>query len=98
MAFCKQCGKEMTQGSAVCPHCGTAQGSTLAGTDRKANGGEIAIAILFPIIGAILYYVYKGDKPTAAKTINKISMLAFLAYFLIGILGGCSLTMLGAMV
>ncbi len=98
MAFCKQCGKEMTQGSASCSNCGAAQGNTPAVTDRKANGGEIAIAILFPIVGAILYYVYKGDKPTAAKTINKVSLLAFLAYFLIGILGGCSLTMLSAMV
>ena len=55
-------------------------------TDRKANGGEIAVAILLPIVGAILYYVYKSDKPTAAKTINTASLISFAVRFALYIL------------
>ncbi len=64
--------------------------------DRKANAGEIIIAVLFPIIGAILYYVYRKDKPTAAKTLNLVSVIAFLAYIVLPILGGVLLGILSA--
>ncbi len=52
--------------------------------DRPAEGWEIALCIFIPIAGAILYYVYKKDQPTAAKTLNRVSMLAFLGWFLLG--------------
>ena len=54
--------------------------------DRKANGLELAVAILFPIAGAIMYYIYKSSKPTAAKTLNYASLISFavrlLLYFI----------------
>ena len=54
--------------------------------DRKANGLELAVAILFPIAGAIMYYIYRSSKPTAAKTLNYASLISFavrlLLYFM----------------
>ena len=64
--------------------------------DRPAEGWEILICILFPIVGAILYYVYKGDHPTAAKTLNRASLLAFLGWFLLGFGFGFFGALLGA--
>ena len=53
---------------------------------RKANGLELAVAILFPIAGAIMYYIYRSSKPTAAKTLNYASLISFavrlLLYFM----------------
>lgn len=54
--FCKNCGREISENAAVCPHCGVQVG-------RLSNGGEtegnvIAIvgfvfAFLVPIVGLI---------------------------------------------
>ncbi|MBO5164684.1 MAG: hypothetical protein J6B75_09660 [Ruminococcus sp.] len=95
MKKCPSCGKDLDDMAAICVGCGHAF-SDIKPNDRKANAGEIIIAILFPIIGAILYYVYKKDKPTAAKTLNLVSVIAFLAYILLPILGGIILGVISA--
>lgn len=92
MAFCRKCGKEIDEEAIICIHCGCATGNAVAtqkeSTDREANGGELLVAFLFPIVGAILYYIYKADKPTAAQKINKISIAAFFMWFALGLLYG----------
>lgn len=88
MAYCSKCGKEINDEAVVCIHCGcqTKNMAIPANTDRPASGGEILLTVLWPILGAILYYVYKSSKPTAAKQLNKISIASFLAWFAIIIL------------
>ncbi len=88
MAFCSKCGKEINDEAVVCIHCGcqTSKGAVSNNTDRPATGVEILLTVLWPILGAILYYVYKSNKPTASKQLNKVSIISFLAWFAIGFL------------
>lgn len=86
MAYCQKCGKEINDDADVCVNCGTlvAPKNNTNTTDRPASALEIIITILIPIVGAVLYYAYKNDKPTAAKTLNKIAIIAFVVYLLAG--------------
>ncbi|MBR4628513.1 MAG: hypothetical protein IKO47_12630 [Ruminococcus sp.] len=56
MAFCSKCGKEMEEGSFVCPYCGN--------DEDKVNVGLMILAVLIPIAGIIMGIVNlsKGKK------------------------------------
>ena len=66
MAYCKNCGMDIND-QAVCPQCGTAQSSTPAVVD---NGGFWwgALGCCIPIVGLILFLVWKDSKPKTAKS------------------------------
>ena len=55
-------------------------------TDRQANAGEIVLAALFPIAGAIMYYIYRHEKPTAARTLNIVAWCAFAFYIVLRVI------------
>ena len=87
MAFCRKCGKQIDDAAKACLFCGCpAEGAvppSTAQTDREANAGELLAAFLIPIIGAVLYYVYRDSKPTAAEKINKVSIAAFILWLVL---------------
>ncbi len=66
MVFCKNCGKEIDGKAVICPHCGVAQNNTPAVVD---NGGFLygLLGCCIPIVGLILFLVWKDTKPKSAK-------------------------------
>lgn len=68
MAFCKNCGQQIDDWATVCPACGVAQGS---GRQAKpADNGGFGWGLLgccVPIVGLILFLVWKDEKPNTAK-------------------------------
>ena len=70
MAFCKNCGQQIDDQAVVCPHCGVAQTTAPAVVD---NGGFWwgLLGCCIPIVGLILFLVWKDTKPKTAKAAGK---------------------------
>lgn len=89
--FCKNCGREIDDKASICIHCGV---STDKEKDINDNGGIGwgALGCCIPLVGLILYLVWKDTKPKSAKSagvgalISVIVILAFYAIvFLLGV-------------
>lgn len=109
MAYCKNCGKELTDGASFCPNCGTNQTA-----DNSANqsvnpnpqninpnpqnnynqptvvdNGGFGWGLLgccIPIVGLILFLVWKDTKPKTAKAAGigaLISVIVAVIYYII---------------
>ena len=64
MAFCNKCGQELSEGAVVCPSCGVAQKETPA---DKGGFGWGLLGYCIPLVGLILFLVWKDSKPKSAK-------------------------------
>lgn len=75
MAFCKNCGAKINEGTTFCPNCGTNQEVNRATNMSQAqpqvvdNGGFGwgLLGCCIPIVGLILFLVWKDTKPKTAK-------------------------------
>lgn len=92
--FCQNCGKEIDDNAVVCIYCGV---STKTTPDVVDNGG-IGWGLLgccIPLVGLILFLVWKDTKPNSAKSAGigaLISVvLGFIFYFLAFMIGMSSL-------
>lgn len=81
MAYCKNCGKEIIEPNVVCPHCGTAADAKPAVVDK---GGFLwgLLGCCLPIVGLILFLVWKDTKPKTAKAAGIGALVCVIAYAL----------------
>lgn len=67
--YCPHCGEQISELSEICPKCGGRVKESLTAEEDKSN---IAVNILslccIPILGIIMFFVWKDTKPTAAKS------------------------------
>jgi len=71
--FCTNCGQEIDDNADICIHCGVAtakSGSPLNSLDNPSHIPGVA-GCCFPIVGIILYFVWKDKKPLSAKLVIK---------------------------
>lgn len=94
--FCKKCGQEIDDASVVCPECGAAQEEKPAVVD---NGGFLwgLLGCCVPIVGLVLYLVWKDQKPKTARAAGKGALVCVICtviyYVLMLVLGiGMGLT------
>lgn len=52
--FCKNCGKEIDDKAAVCPHCGVAQNEQQPIDDSGSIGWGV-LGCCIPVVGLILF-------------------------------------------
>ncbi len=66
MAYCKNCGQSIDDKAVICPHCGVSQETR---PDVDDNGGFLwgLLGCCIPIVGLILYLVWKNERPKTAK-------------------------------
>lgn len=100
--FCKNCGKEIDDKAAICPNCGvpTEQNTvTPAGTNPSdaPSTGFAVLCFFFPIIGLILWLVWKNEYPLKAKSCGKGALIGvivvvaiYVIAFIIGFIAGLS--------
>jgi uncharacterized membrane protein YvbJ len=78
--FCRNCGKEIPNDSLICNYCGAHQ--TGAQQVSNSNDGPIGalgiLCFLFPILGLILYLVWKDPMPIKAKGAGKAALWGFI--------------------
>ncbi|MBR1747339.1 MAG: zinc ribbon domain-containing protein [Clostridia bacterium] len=68
--YCKNCGKQMGN-DRFCPYCGSEnaplrQTNRSSGTDSGSVGWGI-LGFFFPIVGLILFLVWREEKPLSSK-------------------------------
>lgn len=73
--YCKNCGSEISKEAYVCPKCG-AKVKDAKQEDKPSVGFNI-LAILFPIVGLILYFTWKNNTPNKAKSILTCAIIGW---------------------
>ena len=79
--YCYQCGKEVSEDAKFCPYCGASltqtkgsyqpiQTQTVSSEDAPHMGFAV-LSFFIPIVGLILYLVWKDEFPQKAKSCLK---------------------------
>lgn len=90
--FCTNCGKEISDMAEICPSCGVrVKNINKASKVDVPSTGLNLIACCFPIVGIVLYFVWKDEKPNSAKSVCHWAIggvvLTVILYILSAVLG-----------
>jgi len=86
MKVCTKCGKELLDEAVICPGCGCAQGEIYPARDDAKSFGWALLGFFFPLVGLILYLVWKDSTPLKAKSAGKgalISVILSVVFYII---------------
>ena len=69
MAFCRNCGSQISDGAVICPTCGVQQKAPSAAGSANDTGsfGWGLLGFCIPIVGLILFLIWKDTQPRNAK-------------------------------
>lgn len=99
MKYCSKCGKELMDEAVVCPGCGCPQDNkTMQSVNDSSSFGWALLGFCIPIVGLILYLVWKDNTPLKAKSAGKgalvsviLSVIFYIIYaIIIGVMIGMS--------
>mgnify|MGYP003306973005 CR=1 FL=1 len=72
--FCTKCGKEISEDAVICIHCGCSIESANASNDSDSKSwwclGFFTSLFLTPLIGLILWLVWKDEAPKKARNVG----------------------------
>lgn len=74
--YCKNCAKEIDDKAVICPHCGVPQGNMSQVADNGGFGWGI-LGCCIPLVGLILFLVWKDTKPRTAKSAGIGALVGF---------------------
>lgn len=105
MAYCTNCGKEINDNAPVCVNCGTAQAQVDSQnqTTQPApvdKGGFLwgLLGCCIPVVGLILFLVWKDTKPKTAKAAGigaLVSVIIGVIYYIVMIILGVGIGIMG---
>lgn len=78
MKYCSHCGAQADDGAKFCSNCGSSFTQT-GFAAQEADAPSIGFAVLcffFPIVGLILYLVWKDTYPLRAKSCGKGALIS----------------------
>lgn len=91
--YCKNCGEQIDDKAVVCPKCGVpVEGVTLSNTQANnsvadaPSAGFAVLSFFFPIVGLILWLVWKDATPLKAKSCGKGALIAVIVDAVVAIL------------
>ncbi len=83
--FCSKCGKEVAEGNAFCPSCGASLNSSDLETRNISQNpndapstGFAVLGFFIPLVGLILYLMWKDELPKKAKSCGKGALAGFI--------------------
>ncbi len=91
MKFCQKCGKEILEEAVICPNCGCATGTQSVTTSSSSDTGSAMwtfLGFFVPIIGLVLYLIWKDTRPNDAKNAGKGALIGFIVSIAFSILYG----------
>lgn len=83
--FCKNCGKEIDDKAVVCVNCGVPVSSYPAtkpapvNEEDRSNAGINFLSFLIPVVGIILYFVQRDEKPKEARGALRWALISLVA-------------------
>ena len=93
MAFCKYCGAQIDDNAVVCTTCGASQSTAPAVVDNGGFGWGL-LGYCLPIVGLILFLVWKDTKPKTSKAAGIgalvsviVAVVVYAATFALGFAG-----------
>ena len=89
--FCSKCGKEVHDEAVFCIHCGCAIENKKAAATNSNDAPSTGLAVLsffIPLVGLVLYLIYKDTAPLKAKSAGKGALIGFGVSIAISILYG----------
>jgi len=96
MKYCSNCGAEVNEAAVVCVKCGVAVAPQRNLNDAPSAGYAV-LGFFFPLIGLILYLVWKDQTPLRAKSAGKGALIAVILWvsiyaliFVLAIIGSAS--------
>ena len=81
MAYCRKCGAPISDQAATCPSCGADQSYTPYVEDNGGIGGGLQ-GCCIPIVGLVLFLVWKDQKPRTAKAAGIGALVAVILWAL----------------
>ncbi len=94
--FCKNCGQEIDDKAVICPHCGVSQAP-----DNVVDNGGFGWGLLgccIPIVGLILFLVWKDSRPKTAKAAGigaLVSLIPIILYYIFFVVLGVGIGLAG---
>ena len=94
MAYCKKCGAEIDDPAVICPKCGVQQ------TPEVEDKGGFLWGLLgccIPLVGLILYLVWKDTKPKTSKAAGigaLVSVICLVIYYIVIFVIGLGVAMM----
>lgn len=85
MAFCRNCGGQISDDAAICIHCGVPQNTAPAVNDSGSLGWTV-LGCCVPVAGLILWLIWKDTQPNNAKKAGLGALLSVVALVIFFIL------------
>lgn len=94
MAYCKKCGAEIDDQAVICPKCGVQQTP-----EMEDKGGFLwgLLGCCIPLVGLILYLVWKDTKPKTSKAAGigaLVSVICLVIYYIVIFVIGLGVAMM----
>ncbi len=86
MAYCRTCGTEIGPNMTTCPSCGASQNIS-GGSSDSGSFGWTVLGCCIPIVGLVLWLVWKNDKPETAKAAG-MGVVIYLVFAALSFLAG----------
>ncbi len=85
MKYCPNCGAQAESNQAVCLNCGHALNPTTSvsssGTVDTGGFGWGLLGFCIPLIGLILFLVWRTDRPKTSKAAGLGALIGVISYF-----------------
>lgn len=73
--FCSNCGEPIADKAYICTKCGVKQAGV---SDDKGGLGWFLLGFIIPIVGLILWLIWKDEKPETAKSVGQGALISFI--------------------
>ena len=83
--FCRNCGQEIEDNATMCVHCGAQQETKPQVVDNGGFGWGL-LGCCVPIVGLVLYLIWKDEKPKTSKAAGIGALVSVIAYVLFFVL------------
>ena len=86
--YCNKCGEQINDEAIICPKCGCSTGKTVKQSRDSSSIGYTLLGFFIPLIGLILYFVWKEEYPLRSKNAGKGALIGFIVSVVVSILYG----------
>lgn len=95
MAYCNNCGKEVSEFASNCPECGNPQNKT-SNAPRRSTAVDTGgfgwglLGFCIPLVGIVLYFVWKDERPATASVLIKGALISIGISIFLNVVAACA--------